>query len=455
MASLSDAKKGIFKPAVEKQIRFLIAGAGAVVEKLEPTWQKFHDLGVRLHAVDIVDRPSGRKALPKGTSFYNWKNRGEVEKMVNEGLEHPFDFAYLSNFPRVHLATALRLDLITRNFIIPKPVDSNFGFLQTMHEEHERGGAFRDLVSRSCVHDHYRNKPLTSFLRGHIEDLHRRNGYLKTIRIYITEHQTIQTEYSRRESLECGMILDLAPHALSVICEIVPKTLRWVDKQGNTFRRIDRHFTVVSSIRGRDNHSILHSRDAETFGALHLRVSEDIEFVPKANRQWVEKLNHEFDALIVVGKGVSIQDESAERDLKAIELEFDGQSVLGNFDTNSISGVIDKSLQTTLEAKIDPKHRGLNLPLQELAGSGFAFTNAKDKQLIQPFQTFEEAFLIADLLEKFRNHHTARELLMYSELDQVANVLNRCLPKGLDQMWAMEEDPTHLLFGEVPIDSIS
>ncbi|MBK6795266.1 MAG: hypothetical protein IPG76_00275 [Acidobacteria bacterium] len=170
------------------------------------------------------------------------------------------------------------------------------------------------------------------------------------------------------------------------------------------------------------------------FAAIHLRVYEDIEFTPRDMDHVAEKTtNRPFDLLIIVGKGVSIQDESDERDLKAIDLEFDGKSVRGNFDTNAISGsgVTDRDLISAMESKIDLRQRGLNQPLQHLANRGFSLETDKEV-LVKPFQSFEEAFSIASLLEQCHVHHTARELLRYNPLDKVSDIINRCIAKGLD-----------------------
>jgi len=443
------------EPVNKGKPKFLIAGTGAIVKKLAPTWQMFSDLGVELHAADIRDDASGRDALPQGTHFYNWIDQKQLKQLVQTGWNHPFDYVYLSTFPSVHIATALRLDFIAKNFIFPKPVDSHFSIMETIYSEHVHDRAFRDMTTRSCVHDHYRNKPVTALLKGQMQDLHGNNGFLKNVTVFITEHRTIQAESKRRESLECGMILDLGPHALSVISELVPNTLTWRDIEGHTYKRISRRFEIVSAIRARDNGSILHNLEAETFAALHLRVFEDIDFIPEETNEVTDRIvDRPFDLLIVVGKGVSIQDRQDRRDLKAIELEFDGQFVRGNFDTNAVSGVINQDLDATLRSKIDLRHRGLNLPLQDLGSQGFSLKNLENGHLVTPFQSFGEAFSIAYLLEHCRIHHTARDLVRYAPLDRISDVVNRCVAKGLDPKWARDDDLSGLVFGEVPMDKI-
>ncbi|MBK6795267.1 MAG: hypothetical protein IPG76_00280 [Acidobacteria bacterium] len=245
--------------------RFLIAGTGAIVKSSRRPRRQYHELGVEIHAADISETAVGREALPEGAHFYNWTDRQQFLRLSELARKRPFDFAYLSTFPSVHILMASRLDAIVNQFIFPKPVDAHFGIMKTIHEEHLNDRAFSALVTRSCVHDHYRNKPLTSLLKSQMASLHGRNGFLKNITVCITEHKTVQDEYWRRESLECGMILDLGPHALSVIYELVPDTLSWKDIQGHRYKRTSRRFEIVSAIRARDNGSILRALNVETF----------------------------------------------------------------------------------------------------------------------------------------------------------------------------------------------
>ena len=435
--------------------KFLISGTGAIVGKLKPTWELYADLNIELYAADICDNPAGRSALPEKARFFNWKNSEERQQLIEAGWDRPFDFVYLSTYPSVHIFTALRLDFIAKQFIFPKPVDSNFSSMQTLFSEYTCGRSV-NLVSRSCVHDHYRNKPITKFLRAQIADLHRRNGYLKNVRIFITEWKSIQNEFQRRESLECGIMLDLGPHALSVAYEVVPNTLSWQSDDGDNYKRVSRRFEIVSASRGRDNLSILHNQDKETFAAIHLRGLEEIEFTPKSTVDHVERICRPFDVLIVVGKGVSVNDRAQKQDLKAIELEFDGQIVRGNFDTNALSGVVDKDVQKGMESKIDTRHRGLNLPLQELGTNRFDLEKLNAGGVITPFQNYEEAFAISSLLEDCSLHHTSRTLNHYHANTSVADLVNRCVKQGLSSKWALDEDDVaRLIFGESPRDSVA
>ena len=61
-------------------------------------------------------------------------------RLYCDGWKRPYDYAYLANYPSVHLPTALRLDHICHRLICSKPVDSNFELMRTLYEELHRGG---------------------------------------------------------------------------------------------------------------------------------------------------------------------------------------------------------------------------------------------------------------------------------------------------------------------------
>lgn len=436
-------------------IKFLVVGTGEIVKKLAPTWHLYQQKGVLVYAVDIRDDPTGLEALYSG-AFHNWKNPEQLRALIATARDDPFDFAYLSTFPELHVMTALRLDFLASKFILPKPVDSNFDAIRTLYLESKRNRAM-DIGKRALVHDHYRNKPLTAKLKDRMKTLHGQNGYLKKIQLYITEHNSIQDEWERSESLECGIILDLAPHALSVICELVPETLQWYDNAGHLYKRRGRRFEIVTAIRGRDNLCILQRLGAETFGAIHLRVFEDIDFTPKGTDNVARTIrNRPFDILVVVGKGVNPSRHGEPRDLKAIQLEFDGHTVRGNFDTGAIAGVVlERALEKQLEEQYDVSHRGLNLPLMQLAEARFSVEDLSKGQMVSPFQSFDEAYLIAELLDGCLQHSTARDPFPYGRPSTIAELLNRCIARGLERMWAVEdEEPANLIFGRLPDDPI-
>jgi hypothetical protein len=138
-----------------------------------------------------------------------------------------------------------------------------------------------------------------------------------------------------------------------------------------------------------------------------------------------------------------------------VRLEFDGISVSGNFDSGALSGVIDWQLQRQLERDIDPRHRGLNLPLQQLAECDFQIDTLQHRELVPPFLSFETGFQIAALLEECRRHMSAQDLLFYRPGIPVADLVNRCIAAGFSHHWALnEDDVAHLVFGEVPQDVI-
>ncbi|MGH9971490.1 MAG: hypothetical protein ACREBG_27350, partial [Pyrinomonadaceae bacterium] len=413
---------------------------------------QYADQGVKLLAMDIVDDPSGKSHLPDGTSFYNIQRADQRTALL--ALE-PFDICLLSNYPSVHLATALQFDFFTERFIFPKPVDSHIQLLKTVREGRDR--TFASIVSKMLVHDHYRNKPLVARLKSLLPTLHGKYGFIREFRIYITERRSAQDEWQRKGALDDGLILDLAPHAISVLMELLPKRLRWESDEGHSFERLDIRFDDVRGCyRARDNFSIL--RDgAETFAAIDLLGTEIIDFFPGGDHQPLRLQPRDFHILIVVGKGTSIDTSANGLDLKSIQLTFDGNDVIGNFDTNAIGGVIDDDIVNRLTEKVDPRQRGLNLPFQRLGKLEFDFESlsASAESIVADFQGFDEAYQVTAILSQALQHDSAKIISThYPPGIPSSDLVNRLLSRGLDQRWQHPGPLNQMVLGRPPVDAI-
>jgi hypothetical protein len=429
------------------QMTLLVAGIGDIFKRQGRAWQKLNEAGVRITGVDVVDRPTGLDALPSGSEFLNLSDP-ESKKRFKKHDE--FTACYIANFPRVHLATAFRFELFAEKFIFAKPLDSNIEFLLKMDAERER--SFRSISANSVIQDHYRNKPLVALLRNSLKILHGKHGFVREARVYITEGKSTQHEWHRRGALEDGIILDLAPHALSVLRELLPKRLEW-EQDGHRYTRTELTIDeVVGCYRGRDNGCIL--RDgAETFGAIHIRATEHLTFTPAGADNVVPLAPKKIDILIVVGKGVSIDREHPAQNLKALQITFDGTSINGNFDTNEITGFwsgsgppaqkFDPQIDTRV---VDPNHGGLNLPFFRLAEHGLDFTAAANdaSSIVTPFQTFDDAMEVTRILETCLKHPMAERLTYYETSTPSVDVLNRVYG---DSKWRHSAPLTHLVIG--------
>lgn len=432
--------------------KILLAGAGNIVERMHSTWTDYENKGIEIIAMDLRDDPSGKNALPKGTRFYNANKPDQLKDLLRLS---PFDICYLSNFPSAHLATALRFDFFTNHFIFPKPVDSHINFLKTVHLD--RGTTFQGIVSKMVVHDHYRNKPVVARLKSILKALHGKCGFIREIKIYITERPSTEDEWKRKGSLDDGLVLDLAPHALSVLTELLPTKFQWTHKDGHKYERQSISYDhVVGCYRARDNNCIL-KEGAETFAVIDLEGKEIINFTPKNSTQSMTLEPRKFHIMIVVGKGVSIDNESNPQNLKAFEITFDGSKVTGNFDTNAIGGAVDEHLLRNLCPDIDLRHRGLCLPFINLGEKHFNFGALNnDDKVVSDFQSFDDAYKVLEIITRALEHKTSVARLEHYETGlPSSDLINRLLTKGgLDPRWHHAGPPTHLVFGKAPEDPI-
>jgi hypothetical protein len=189
--------------------------------------------------------------------------------------------------------------------------------------------------------------------------------FLRGAIFFLVERNTIEEkEMHRRKALECGMLFELAVHMISILQEIVPKSITWYGKGHGTYERRNRRIEVVACITAKDGASLLRAstvmpgREAETFGAIELKVTEEIYHAE--SRETVEGT---FPVLVVVGKGLP-GDEGMTRDLKTVVLNFkDGASVTLDLDTYGISGFDQSTLQDAGYDQLEFNQRGINLAL--------------------------------------------------------------------------------------------
>ncbi|MFX1340989.1 MAG: hypothetical protein ACFFDK_20430, partial [Promethearchaeota archaeon] len=296
-----------------------LVGLGDIIKKSARTWEEFDKKGIKILAADIIEKPLGLESLPNSAEFFNFSDAKDQNSFFKTVKENQLEFGYISNYPEVHLPTALELRRFTKKIIIPKPLDSNYLLISTLLNE----TSFSSFISNVKVHDHYRNKPVVNALKKIMPDLHRRYGYLRQLKLFLIEKKSTQDEWYRKNTLDSGLILDLGPHLVSILQELIPKKLIWTDMGGHIFERIDRTIEVVSCGRGRDNLCILEP-GAETFALIHLRIHEDIVFYADDSKNNKVPVKNFMDVLLVMGKGVSVDQSSDDGDLKAIEMEVDG-----------------------------------------------------------------------------------------------------------------------------------
>jgi hypothetical protein len=332
--------------------KVLVIGHGDLANRQRPTYEHWLNEGVEVHCADVYsvqldDCLEGihRYVLP-----------GEKHKLAALGPDH-FDLLCVNNVPELHIATALEYNTLARQIIIQKPQDLNFPLIRTMAEA--RG--YEDFRNKAKIHDHYRNKGVVPALLKVLADLHTDYGQFRRLLFFLTESKSVNDEVERAASLKCGMIQDLGVHMLSLLLDCIPVGVEWEDERGSDrlHRRLGGEIEVVHCPKLRVQNSILGDH-VETFAAIDLRICERIEF--PAGTQWAKERLHTFDVLIVVGKGLAIE-QGISRDLKVIVAEYErnGYEAMVDLMAQGIQGIQDYLPEGGQE--INKHHGGLNRPL--------------------------------------------------------------------------------------------
>jgi hypothetical protein len=268
-----------------------------------------------------------------------------------------FDVLFVNNVPELHLVTALECSTLAKRIIIQKPQDLNFPLIRTI----AAANGFQDFRDKTVIHDHYRNKGGVPALLNVLPDLHRDYGQFRRLLFFLTECRSVNDEVDRAPSLKCGMIQDLGVHMLTLFLECMALGTKWEDRRDsdNWHERTNAEVEVVACPKLHVLSSIL--GDAETFAAIDLRVKELIEF--PAARPGPTKRERNLDALIVVGKGLAIE-QGVNEDLKVVVAQFErgeGYEAVIDLATQEPSGIQQYLTQGGQE--VNKLHGGLNRPL--------------------------------------------------------------------------------------------
>jgi len=323
----------------------LVMGHGALAMRQKPTYEHWLQVGVEVHCADAD--PSKLDDCLDGVHRYVIP--GEEQRLLKAA---PFDLLCINNVPELHLATALKFDTYAQRIIIQKPQDLNFPLIRTLNT----ATGFEHLRARAVVHDHYKNKSPFAALLRELPVLHARYGQFRRILFFLTEAKSVNDELDRASSLRCGIVQDLGVHMVDLMLECMLAATEWRDseKDDRVHRRVGGTIKIESCVKFRQQASVL-GDDVETFSALDLHVTEYIEF--PADSKFAHKRQHEFDILIVLGKGLAIEQDVVE-DLKAIVIEFERE--------DSFYSVIDLASQGVAGMPSDDvnrQHGGLNRPL--------------------------------------------------------------------------------------------
>jgi hypothetical protein len=418
-------------------------GTGDLYRKCHHALEYFRKLGATLVAVDIVSNPNGLTAFAPD-DFFVWPSQRDRARLLRRlARDHPA-LLIIANWPEDHLASVLLLSRYATMTVVAKPIDINLPLLERLVRASE---LYRWLLDTVGVHDQYLRRPPIMALRQGLSELHAASGFLQGIRLFIAERRSVNDEPTRLRALEVGIIYDLAVHAIAILLELTPPQLTWTMPDGHQYRRLSRDIRVIGCAKAQVAGCMLANQDAETFATIEFEVQENIQF----NNGGSSPVTRSFPVLVVVGKGV-VLDDGVGRDLKALELSFQGYEPLRmDLETNAISG--PDLVRLIPHGQMDRRQRGLNEPLIKLADRAFTPSDRSPDE-IPLFQSVDAAHLCLQLLAAA---HTAAsgKLMAYRPGVAVHDLINRLIASDqLNSYWRMSQAPTSLLIGEPPNEQI-
>lgn len=394
----------------------LVIGHGALAARQSPTYEHWLGQNVTVHCADVVaaqleDCLDGvhRYVLPE-----------DERRMLAAA---PFDLICINNIPRLHLITALQYGTYAKRIIIQKPQDLNYPLIQTIAQS----GGPDNFRSKAVIHDHYRNKSAVAALMHELPLLLQRYGKLKRLMFFLTESKSVTDEPERAASLECGMIQDLAVHQIDIMLECLMTANEWKIREADDRlnRRVGGEIKIVNCVKLVDQTSIL-GDGVETCAVIDLSVTEEIEF--PGGRAGAHHYQHMFDVLIVVGKGLAIE-QGVVKDFKGVIIEFERPEFYA---------VIDLATQGVREipsSGINRSHGGMNRPLMlispnppEHAIQGFGGSE------FQLWQSLAFGQHVAAIAQGAKSWHRAQGMSAYPYQRPLGDLIRELASPRLDQI---------------------
>jgi hypothetical protein len=329
-----------------------VLGHGDLAERQKPVYEHWLKEGVEVHCADTD--PSKLEDCIEGINRYVLPHDEQrLVKTISDGI----DLLCVNTVPELHLVNALQWGTFARQIIIQKPQDLNFPLIKTI----ARARGYEDFRRKSQIHDHYRNKGVVPALWHAVPALLTERGQFRRMLFILTESKSVNEERHRAASLTCGMIQDLAVHTIDLLLETLLAGARWrdVDDAEKIYGRVNGEIQVMACHRLREMYSVL-GIQVETFAAIDLHIVERIEFPfgQRTANHWV----NEFDVLIVVGKGLSVE-QGISGDVKVAAIEFERQ---GGFDVwIDLKSLAVQGFQNHLPqggGELNRHHGGLNRP---------------------------------------------------------------------------------------------
>lgn len=266
---------------------------------------------------------------------------------------------------------------------------------------------------------------LVTHLRRKLTVLHGHHGFVKTAYLFSlkTDIGLAPLAPSLLLTESKGIASSLGKGVITALDLLVPPVLRWQDVEGNSFVRTGRQFSVVNAVPARHDLPFGGVGKTESFAALHLRVSEDIEFSPAGSQSVEDRRSRNFDVIAFVGTGIMLTDRKARFKLNLIDLHFEIGRITIDCDRQVITGV--------------------DIGTAEYADAA------------QPGDTGEVNQSFDIILHECRAYFAAKELVGYKAGSTPTEVVDRCIRAGLDQRWALSPEYFRDALGESVADGVN
>jgi hypothetical protein len=349
--------------------RICVCGAGGALggNKLKASLDTAADNGVTLYATDILAESDFKPEFTGYQAYFNLTRRQDREKLASLASVEKLDFGYDATWAPSRLMNIANLGPLFQHYFITK------SFVSVRHYH-----AFEDFMSNKAYeylremlqgHDHFASKPGLTALVASLPAAHKHYGKFSRMQIVITERRTVNhdAEQNRRKALLEGMVPDLASHAIMLIQLLTPVGLMWVDVEGNFFKRLNRVIRPSTCIRAQMKLAAL-PQDVDTACIIEYVVTETLSLAREDGTPVRDPFENSFSVLVICGKGLSAA-EGINRDLKAIELSFQGQGKATgviDLETNILNEVLKEVPGIRIPTEEERKHRGINLPLMNV-----------------------------------------------------------------------------------------
>jgi len=438
-------------------------GNGSLAGKLAQWYETGAAEGVQFFAADIVPETEFRPNFTGFAGYFDVTNGADRQKLIELARDQPFDLGYDATWPNAHLLNAMNMEPFFKHILVTKPFVSieQFSALEALMHL----AAFRCVREKLLMHDHFANKPGLTALLSSLSAAHSLYGKFSRMLIVITERRSVNDpeEIKRQEALQGGMVPDLASHAVMMIQLLTRKGLMSRDSQGNYFRRLDRTIVPTACVRAQMKLAAL-PENVDTACIIEYMVPEKLTLAREDGTVCGKPFSNTFYVLMVCGKGLSVTAD-ASRDLKAVEISFQGQgraTGIIDLETNTLNEVLERVPGLVIPRDNERIHRGINRPVMDLIGRWHDFSTDEDFRT-SLFQDKELVWENMKVLSETTAISRPGLLPSYAPLEEIHNFVNthigpangfRYFGTTNGNGWPMKEPPLHLMRGRPLLGTI-